>query len=238
MDVLSFDIEISDEFELAPGEDLDDHGPFHISVASTVVHQGEQRLWYCEDAGGQPSSSITREKAEQLLDYLEERQKAGAMVCAWNGLGFDLRWIGHAAGDQEKAGRIALAGYDPMFQFFSQRGFPVGLAKVAEGMGIKQAKLMDGADAPRRWREGRFQEVMDYVLGDSQITNQVVLAIRDAREVRWVTARGTTAREPMPRLLTVSEALLLPDPDQSWMDRPLPRSKFYRWIPETVLPRA
>ena len=79
---------------------------------------------------------------------------------------------------------------------------------------------------------------MDYVLVDSQITNQVVLAILEHKEVRWVTARGTTSREAMPRLLTVAEALALPEPDQSWMDRPLPRSKFYRWIPETLLPRA
>jgi hypothetical protein len=36
-----------------------------------------------------------------------------------------------------------------MFQFFNQAGFPVGLAKVAQAMGIPQEKLMDGADAPK-----------------------------------------------------------------------------------------
>jgi hypothetical protein len=27
-------------------------------------------------------------------------------------------------------------------------------------------KLMDGADAPKQWRAGNHQEVMDYCLGD------------------------------------------------------------------------
>jgi hypothetical protein len=47
-----------------------------------------------------------------------------------------------------------------IFQFFNQAGFPVGLEKVAEGMGIPQKKLMDGADAPKQWRAGNHQEVM------------------------------------------------------------------------------
>ncbi len=235
MELLSFDIEISDVFELAPGEDLDRYGPFQISVASTVVDGGEERLWYSEGDDGSPSLGLTPGRARELLEYLAERQAAGAMVCAWNGLGFDLRWIGHAAGDTALAARVALASYDPMFQFFTRRGFPVGLAKVAAAMGIEQAKLMDGADAPRRWREGRFQEVMDYVLGDSQITNQVVRRILERREISWVTARGTVSRERMPELLPVADVLGLPEPDQSWMDSPLPRSKFFAWIPEEIL---
>ena len=123
MSLLSFVIEISDVFDLAPGEDLDDHAPFHISIASTAVHGGEERLWYSTKDDGTPSINITRERASELLDYLETMQRKDVKVCAWNGLGFDLKWIGHAAGDMERAARVALASYDPMFQFFNQRGF-------------------------------------------------------------------------------------------------------------------
>ena len=55
MNLLSFDIEISDVFDLAPGEDLDDHAPFHISIASTAVHGGEEKLWYSTTEDGTPS---------------------------------------------------------------------------------------------------------------------------------------------------------------------------------------
>ena len=49
MGILSFDIEISDIFELQSHEDLDKYGPFHISVASTAIYNGEEILWYSVD---------------------------------------------------------------------------------------------------------------------------------------------------------------------------------------------
>ncbi len=238
MSFLSFDIEISDVFELGPGQDLDQFAPFHISVASTVVYEGEERLWYSVDDSDTPCLNITEERAHELLAYLYDQQQAGVKICAWNGLGFDLRWIGHAAGDTELAARVALASYDPMFQFFNQRGFPVALAKVGAAMGIEQAKLMSGADAPVRWREGRYQEVMDYVLGDSQITNQIVAEISRRKEISWITAKGVARSEPMPALKTVLEVLADPEPDQSWMDTPLRREKFFAWIPPELVTQA
>jgi hypothetical protein len=119
-----------------------------------------------------------------------------------------------------------------MFQFFNQAGFPVGLEKVAEGMGIPQEKLMDGADAPKQWRAGNHQAVMDYCLGDCQMTNLIVLAIQKTRQVRWVTGKGYISSKPMERLKPVEEIIQDPGPDQSWMDKPLLKIKFYEWVQE------
>ena len=215
MKLLSFDIEISDVFELREHEDMQKHEPFNISVAATVVHGGEEKLWYSNDEEGRPALGLTQQKAHQLLEYLDEMQQREFMVCAWNGLGFDLRWIGHQADDMALAARIALRSFDPMFQFFNQAGFPVGLAKVAQAMGITQEKLMDGADAPKEWRAGNHRKVMDYCLGDCQMTNLIVLAIDKARKVQWVTARGRVSSKPMPRLKSVEEVIDDPGPDQS-----------------------
>ncbi len=171
MKLLSFDIEISDIFELGKHEDLEKYAPFHVSVGATAIHNGEERVWYSDEEEGRHALNLTRERAHDLLEYLDEMQQKGFMVCAWNGLGFDLKWLGYQADDMALAARIALKSYDPMFQFFNQAGFPVGLGKVAEGMGIPQEKLMDGAEAPKQWRAGNHQEVMDYYLGDCQMTN-------------------------------------------------------------------
>jgi hypothetical protein len=38
MKLLSFDIEISDVFELGKHEDMEKYAPFHISVAATAIH--------------------------------------------------------------------------------------------------------------------------------------------------------------------------------------------------------
>ena len=217
---------------------MEKYAPFHISVGATAILNGEERVWYSEDAEGTPALNLTRERSHELLEYLDEMQQQGCAVCAWNGLGFDLKWIGHQARDMALAASDALKSYDPMFQFFSQAGFPVGLGKVAEGMGIAQEKLMDGADAPKRWRAGDYQEVMDYCLGDCQMTNLIVRAIQQTGQVCWVTGRGHISSKPMPRLKPVEEVIQDPDPDQSWMDNPLPKHKFYEWVHEATGTRA
>jgi hypothetical protein len=229
---LSFDIEIADEFELKPGEDLLDHAPFHLSVAAAVDSEGQSRLWYSVGADGRPIPQMESSKARELLAFLLEMQQADVRLFAWNGLSFDLRWIGHNAEDMETAGRVALALYDPMFQFFNQRGFPVGLAAVGDAMGVRQTKLMDSADAPREWRKGNYQKVMDYVVGDCQITNQIVKAIASRGCLLWRTKGGTISSEPMPRFKTVAEVLREPEPDQSWMKGGgLKRARFTEWLP-------
>jgi len=226
--VLSVDIEISDVFELGKHEDMEKYAPFRVAVAATAIHGGEERVWFSEE-DGHPALNMTPERAHELLEYLRDMQDSGYMVCAWNGLGFDLKWIGHHAGHMALAAHIALKSYDPMFQFFNQAGFPVGLAKVAEAMDIEQIKLMDGADAPKEWRAGNYQKVMDYVLGDCQITNQVVAAIQEEQRVRWITTKGDNRWRPMPRLKTALEVICDPEPDQAWMDNPIPKSKFCEW---------
>ncbi len=232
MNLLSFDIEISDIFELKPGENFDKYAPFHISVASTAIHKGEEQVWYSVDETNIPLLQISKTKANDLLEYLKARQDEGYYICAWNGLQFDLQWIGHNAENMQLASEIALNIYDPMFQFFNQRGFPVSLASVGKAMGIKQAKLMNGADAPKEWHAGNYQKVMDYVLGDSQITNLITKEIIKRKEIAWVTQRGVVRTEPIQRLMTVEEILKKPKPDQSWMDTPILRENFYKWFPE------
>lgn len=230
MKLLSFDIEISDIFDLKPNEDINKYAPFHISVASTAIHEGEERLWYSTDKDNLPLLNISKSKANDLLCYLKTRQEEGYYICAWNGLGFDIRWIGYNADNRKLASEIALKIYDPMFQFFNQRGFPVSLASVAQAMGIKQTKLMTGEDAPKQWRAGNYKKVMDYVLGDSQITNLIVKEIIKKKHISWITQRGDRKTEPISRLKTVEEILREPEPDQTWMNNPMRRKRFYQWF--------
>lgn len=230
--LLSFDIEISDIFELKAHEDIDKYAPFHISVASTAIYEGEERLWYSVDDGNKPLLNMSKAIANDLLQYIKRMQDDGFMTCAWNGLGFDIRWIGYNAENMELASKIALKMHDPMFQFFNQRGFPISLASVGKAMGIKQSKLMDGVDAPREWQAGNCRQVMDYVLGDSQITNLIVKEIIKRKEIAWVTQNNEIRSEPVARLKTVEEILRYPEPDQSWMKTKIPRKSFCQWFPK------
>ena len=230
---VSFDIEIADEIDLKPGEDLDQYGPFKISCAAAITDRGELKHWYAKDANGVVQRALDASGARSLLVHLRDAQKAGAMVCAWNGLSFDLRWLGHAADDMKLAREIALELYDPMFQFFVLRGFPVGLASVAAGLGIAEKKLMHGADAPKQWAQGNHQAVLDYVAGDCRLTDSVIARILSSGEIRWRTKKGSVSSERMRKLLKVRELLDAPLPDTSWMSEPMPREKFTRWLQES-----
>lgn len=234
LNLLSFDIEISDIFELKPRENIDKYAPFHISVASTAIYKGEERVWYSVDKSNKPLLRISKTEANNLLNFLKTKQNDGYYICAWNGLQFDLQWIGYNAENMQLASEIALNMYDPMFQFFNQRGFPVSLTSVAKAMGIKQTKLMNGADAPKEWHAGNYQKVMDYVLGDSQITNLIIKEIIKRKEIAWVTQKGYIRTEPIQRLMNVEEIIRKPKPDQSWMDSPIPRENFYKWFPKKI----
>ena len=228
---VSFDIEISNIFELAPGEDLDKYGPFDISCAAAADDEGVITHWTSQEDDGSYKSYLDPERAHEMLRWLRDQQLAGARLFAWNGLSFDLRWIGVAARDIPLAAEVALDLYDPMFQIFVQRGFPVGLGKVAEGLGVIETKLMDGADAPVQWAAGNHQLVLDYVAGDCRITDAVVARIEETKGITWRTSRGTLSTEPMPVLKKVRELLDAPEPDTSWMDAPMSRSKFMSWMP-------
>ncbi len=75
---------------------------------------------------------------------------------------------------------------------------------------------------------------MDYCLGDCQMTNLIVRAIQEAGQIRWVTSKGRVSSRPMPRLKPVEEVIQDPEPDQSWMDSPLLKAKFYEWVLEAT----
>lgn len=227
---LSFDIEIANIFELAQGEDLDRHGPFDISVAAVAHEDGSVHHWYASDALGKPTRSLNASLALEVLEYLRESQLSGTHICAWNGLSFDLRWLGVVALNTKLAREVALDLFDPMFQFAMRRGFPVALAAVAEGFGITQKKLMSAERAPTEWAAGNHQLVLDYVAADCTLTNRVVSAIDQSRCVRWRTKRGDLKSEPMHTLRPVREVMQDALPDQSWMSDPNPLPNYWAWM--------
>ena len=75
---VSFDIEIADEIDLRPGEDLDQHGPFAISCAAAITDRGELKHWYAKDAAGAVQRALDAAGARAVLTHLREAQRGGA----------------------------------------------------------------------------------------------------------------------------------------------------------------
>ena len=229
-EIVVFDIEIENVFDLVPGEDLDKYAPFDISVAAAIDASGGIRYWHARDASGQPTGHLTRELAGDVLQHLRSEQQRGACVCAWNGMSFDVRWLGHVAQDEKLAVEVALDLFDPMFQFVGQRGFPIGLAATAAGLGIPEKKLMAAAEAPNEWARGNHQVVLDYVAGDCRLTKTVVEKILARGSVSWRTKKGTVSSEPFLSLKRVRDVMRGPPPDTTWMSDPRPWESWFCWL--------
>ena len=122
-----------------------------------------------------------------------------------------------------------------MFHIVCALGYPVALDKGAQGMGFPgKPGGMSGIQAPKMWAEGRHQDVLDYVAQDVRMAIQIAQAAEQRRRFEWITRKGTKSNLPLPKgWLTVRDALKLPEPDTSWMTKPLRRKDFMSWLPAT-----
>lgn len=226
---LAFDIETA---KITPvgADDLMRYRPLGITCAATLTQDGTLLHWYSKDAAGVPAAQMTAEGARQLVRYLQEATRQGAIICTWNGLGFDFDILAEESGMIDECRELALNHIDMMFHFFCLKGFAVGIDKVCQGMGIQgKPPGMKGALAPQLWARGKHREVLDYVGHDVQAVLAIAQAVDMTRSLTWVTGNGDRRAEKLSNWLTAREATDLPLPDTTWMKSPWPRSKFIGW---------
>jgi len=228
---LVFDLETA---KLVPDDasEILAHRPLGIACAAAVdVESRRPTVWH----GGTTahvSPQLSRAEAQNLVHELVRRVEDGYTLLTWNGLGFDFSILAEESGMLSECAGLALAHVDMMFHVVCSKGFPLGLDKVAQGMGLPGKPAgMSGAMAPALWSAGKHQDVLDYCVRDCEVTGAIARAAEDRGGIEWVTAKGSKATMPLPRgWLQVGDALQLPLPDTSWMRSPLPRESFMDWI--------
>lgn len=229
---IAFDIETAKD---VPGTEFNwrAHRPLGISCAAALPSDArEPTVWHGKAPNGLPAGKMSADEARDLVKHLAEWASEGYTILTWNGLGFDFDVLVEESGTFEECKELAMNHVDMMFHLFCDRGFPVALGKVAEALQIPGKPAgMSGALAPRLWADGRYQEVIDYVVQDVRITLQVGQICEQSRSLKWMTRRGSISSIALNRgWLTVKEALMLPEPDTSWMDDPIPRRQFAQWM--------
>lgn len=216
-------------FDIETTPFVDGELPAGITCAAAGTSDGSVVHWYSLGEDGLPQPLMDAATVRGMLAWLGHWQRAGHRLVAWNGAGFDLRVLAAASGEPRMAAQLLPGLYDPMLQMLWQRGFPVALARAAEGLGLGIAKTMAGQEAPEAWARGEYGRVLEYVAGDVLMTIRVVEAIEARGALQWVTRRGSVGLEPFARLRTVAESLVLPPPDQSWMEDPIPPQRPVAW---------
>ena len=227
----SFDIEIAKEIP----DGMDDwkaFRPLGISCAATQQAGEQPKLWYGRTGTGEIADQMSQEEAHQLVLYLYACTREGFTLLTWNGLGFDFDILAEESQLYPECQELALNHVDMMFHLFCSRGFPLGLDRAAKGMGVPGKPFgMSGELAPRYWKEGKRQEVLEYVAQDARTTLLVAQASERAGALRWISNTGKPQTLPLPHgWLTARQALALPIPDNSWMKRPWRREKFTAWL--------
>jgi hypothetical protein len=229
---LAFDIETAKD---VPGQDFNwrPHRPLGISCAATLASDTNQPLlWHGKLPDGTPSPRMSREEARELVQYLAKMRTDGYRILTWNGLQFDFDILAEESSAAELCKECALDHVDMMFQAFCLLGYPIGLDKTAQGLGLPGKPAgMSGAKAPKLWAEGRFNEVLSYVMQDVRIALDIAQTCERLGRLNWMTRKGTKRSMLLPHgWITVKDALNLPEPDVTWMSSPIPRRDFTAWL--------
>ena len=227
---LAFDIEIA---KILPDDvqDWSPHRPLGISCAATLSDDGELTLWYGKTSTADFTPQMSIEETQSMVEYLKSASDSGYQILTWNGLGFDFDILAEESDMLSACRELALNHTDMMFHIFCLKGYPLGLDKAAKGMGLKGKPFgMSGEMAPRMWKDGQFQEVLEYAQQDVLTTLDLAKVTEIHNQLTWLSNRGKPQFLPLRSgWLPVQEAQNLAIPDTSWMSNPWPRTKFSKW---------
>lgn len=247
MNFASYDIEIVEDLRL---DEVDERGEkkdpdlreYTPSVAAYCTTVDDTKFFWDEPY-------MTKETGKKLVNELMDKYREGFLPFGWNTLSFDFQLLAHYTGMYEECGILALNGVDAMFIMVSKKGYYKSLNTALEGANIeakvKSVRLndgsilddMSGAKAPLLWRQGEYNAVKEYLLGD--VVQPLKLAHHYVSESKMTWFAKSGRRQSVlfkdGKLLTVKECLELDEPDMSWMDKPKFRFQYYNWIPVEVL---
>lgn len=240
----AFDLEISTELDENWQPDK-----LGISCAATVKVSNDHRfefVWHGHEEGDMYAERMTPSQCREMAQHLLMLHGLGFTIVTFNGLGFDFQVLAHEVDDDPLARcllSLARNHVDVAFSMFCEKGFMPGLNNAARGMRLEgKTEGMSGALAPEMWRTGRAEQdqVLEYVLQDARLTGELYEAILEKESLSWITQKGRVSTwyptqwgqtvEGDRRMLTVNEALRLPEPDVSWMDDPWTRDRFSGWL--------
>jgi len=229
---ISFDIETA---KIIPGQvrDLKAHRPLGIACAATLSNTDNgPRLWHGRTDDQKPAGRMSQDDAAELVNFLSKSSHNSSTILTWNGLGFDFDILAEESGMVDECRRLAVGHVDMMFHVFCELGYPIGLDSAAKGMHLRgKSSAVAQHMAPQFWADGKTDEVLDYVSQDVRATLKLAHASEQQRELLWIAHSGKV-RDMKLRSgwLTVDAAMRLPEPDTSWMNAPMSRSRFTEWL--------
>ena len=212
-----------------------------LLCAVTKKNDERSRAWVGEKLpAGQGWSPLGTPEIEALLLYLEGQRELGCIPVTWDGLRetFALLMKFCEGVSRPACEGLALRHIDIAFQLFCSRGFIISLKSILQSMNIEdQTHGRRTAFARSIWDKGEeaqreLLKVAREIAGTiAQLyatileTNNLTWLTKDGAEAYWTPETAYDLTSKGDRLLTVTEALELEDPDTSWMSVPFKKDR-------------
>jgi hypothetical protein len=229
----SFDLELFDDYS-------SEKPMSQLTISCLALAQANSRTWfsYAEDYG-----RMDRKMLEQVVRKFMALAERGHIFVTWNGAAFDFQVLAYQSGMIDECAKLALYHHVDMMALVTLiKGYRLGLDAALAKLGIQKRHTvtlkngetfndMGGAFAPKMWREGETNAVLQYLEGD--VREPLVLAehIIQNKNVTWTSNSG----RPMfcrTQFLTLAEAIkTLSREDVSWMSNPVTAAQLVEWMP-------
>lgn len=241
-------------FAILPSRDVRagsyDRGGLRSSRHSTITGilgavswvKGEKpRAWVgpkLEGGGWEPLDAAV---ISQLIRFLNSQQARGCTIVSWDGMQEAFAILSKFCEDpidRTLCEVVALNHVDMAFQMFCSRGFVAPLRKVLESSGIEdKTHGRSTAFAKSAWDKSETEQrkLLNVAREIAYTIGRLYGVVATKKDLTWYTKSGADAYwQPemgydaaagCDRLLTVSEALELPEPDVSWMTTPFKKDR-------------
>ncbi len=234
MKFASFDIEIA-KVIADDNPDWRSATPLGITCAAVALSGKEDPLFW----HGTPQ--MTRQECCALVAGLQDLVRDGYTLLTWNGSSFDFAVLAEESGMYTECAALNASHIDMMMIVTFTKGYFLGLQKALVGAGLagklKHVTLkdgsplteMNGALAPKLWAQGEFDAVLAYLRDDVIQPLRLAELIESTKVIRWTSNAGKPQSVAVPKLVTVKECFLIPEPDTSWMKSAPTRRQFVEW---------
>ncbi len=223
-------------FDLETATPIDPFEKIKISCAAVALEDNDIRIW-------QGIPHMTRaECAEMVGDFLQI-QKDGYTFLTWNGCAFDFRVLAQCSSMTKECAQLAKNHVDMMLLVTFRKGWRLGLEAALQGaelsgklktVTLSTGAALDGMDgnlAPELWAAGEYDAVLEYLKEDVLQPLALAKVIQETKVIKWTSGSGRPQRVFVNTMTTVTESMLLPRPDTSWMTDPPTRESFVEWLP-------
>ena len=215
-------------------DEWNDRPPVNIACAVIMLSdQGEPLVHANKQPDGNINDHLSKQQSEDFIQHLFHLRDQGYDLVSWNGTSFDLQTVADVTEMHDQCADLAVDHYDIMFQIFCSMGWPVSLNAAALGMGIEHDHTSQ-TDLNVAWTDPeRRNQVIQQAIRDAKATLQIAQRAQRTGRLSWYSKSGNLFQLQIEDgLLTVDEAITIPEPDTSWMTDPLSRWHFIKWLPE------